>query len=254
MNPSDIMGRIARLSNDDSGGLWEFTVCVLVPGWDVQVPHLHGRVPDTVEIFDLTFVRTVAEALGVVFPTPNTGTPGITVDGIDLQGTQLFDPLDPPSQEQIDAMRPEGAPVTYQLYKSSANVVVRNMWIPHPLPAGAAYKTIGVLTMIRQGSTGKDPNAYEGLGITPDFSAQPLTGAAPLDVQFFSNMNGLQYNEFPANFEWDFGDGTPVVTGPFEWAPAHQYALAGTYDVTLIMTFPNLPPVTIVKAGYIVVT
>lgn len=36
------------------------------------------------------------------------------------------------------------------------------------------------------------------------------------------------------SFEWDFGDGTPTVTGATP--PAHQYAAEGTYTITLTVT------------------
>lgn len=251
MNPKDIMGRIARLTHDDSAGLWEFQVCVLVPGWDVFVPHHHGRTPDMVEIFDMTFLRMVAEGLGVTFPSPNAGTAGITVDELDLGGIQLWGPLDPPSQQHVDALRPEGAPVVREIGRDASYVKIRNTWIPFPLDQDPPPKTIGVLTMIRQGGVQYQPDEHEGLGITVDFSALPLAGALPLDVQFLVDVNGLQQTEFPTNFEWDFGDGSPVVSGPYEWAPAHQYAIAGTYDVRLTVTFANVSTVTVLKVGYI---
>ena len=35
-------------------------------------------------------------------------------------------------------------------------------------------------------------------------------------------------------FSWDFGDGSPPVSDDF--SPAHTYAAAGTYQVTLTVT------------------
>lgn len=38
------------------------------------------------------------------------------------------------------------------------------------------------------------------------------------------------------NYSWDFGDGSPVVSGATENAPQHSYTLSGTYQVMLTVT------------------
>ena len=37
-------------------------------------------------------------------------------------------------------------------------------------------------------------------------------------------------------YEWDFGDGTPIVEGWTTWTPEHVYYALGTYTVTLTLT------------------
>jgi PKD repeat protein len=63
--------------------------------------------------------------------------------------------------------------------------------------------------------------------VTADFSATPRSGFAPLSVQF-KNLSSTS----AVSFEWDFGDGTPIVT---EKEPEHTYQ-AGSYSVTLAVS------------------
>ena len=60
-----------------------------------------------------------------------------------------------------------------------------------------------------------------------DFSAQPLTGYAPLTVQFTDLSTDAN------SHEWDFGDGSPSSSLK---DPVHVYQSAGTYTVTLTAT------------------
>jgi len=63
--------------------------------------------------------------------------------------------------------------------------------------------------------------------IIADFSASPLSGAAPLSVQFTDTSTGN-----PTTWNWDFGDGY-IST---KQNPVHTYSTAGTYSVTLTAT------------------
>lgn len=60
--------------------------------------------------------------------------------------------------------------------------------------------------------------------INADFSASPLSGTAPLTVQFSDLSAGN-----PTSWNWDFGDGYSVTVQ----SPQHTYESAGTYTVTL---------------------
>jgi PKD repeat protein len=59
------------------------------------------------------------------------------------------------------------------------------------------------------------------------FSAHPLSGPAPLTVQFEDKSQG-----FPTSWFWTFGD----ETGSYDVAPRHVYAKPGEYTVTLTVT------------------
>jgi PKD repeat protein len=76
---------------------------------------------------------------------------------------------------------------------------------------------------------------------TAAFSASPLTGTPPLDVQFTDQSTG----DIVA-WTWDFGDGG--VSGARH--PLHQYTYPGAYTVTLTVTGPGGSD-TETKVGYI---
>ena len=59
--------------------------------------------------------------------------------------------------------------------------------------------------------------------------ATPLTGVAPLDVQFSCNVTG---GDAPLTFAWDFGDGASSD----QQNPAHTYTDPGTYIATCLVT------------------
>jgi len=66
---------------------------------------------------------------------------------------------------------------------------------------------------------------------TINFSALPIQGCAPLDVNFTSNCT-------PAiqSYLWDFGDPGSGTNTSVQTNPSHQYQTPGTYDVTLTAT------------------
>jgi PKD repeat protein len=73
---------------------------------------------------------------------------------------------------------------------------------------------------------------YIGVGVPPppvaDFSAVPTGGNAPLNVAFTDESTGALISAW----EWDFGDsGTSTLQ-----SPTHQYTIAGTYTVSLLIT------------------
>jgi PKD repeat protein len=77
-----------------------------------------------------------------------------------------------------------------------------------------------------------------------DFTASPLTGPAPLTVQFNDTSTG-----FPTLWSWDFGDGN-TSTGQNS---SHVYAAVGSYNVSL--TVENaVGDDTVTKSGYVTVT
>ena len=69
--------------------------------------------------------------------------------------------------------------------------------------------------------------AYEITAPAAGFTATPLSGTAPLTVQFTDSSTNT-----PASWSWDFGDGQTSITQN----PSHQYTSAGTYTVTLTAT------------------
>ncbi len=77
-----------------------------------------------------------------------------------------------------------------------------------------------------------------------DFTANPFTGTAPLDIQFIDTSTGS-----PTSWSWDFGDGGTST----DQNPLYIYTAAGTYTVNLTATNAGGSN-TITKVGYITVT
>jgi PKD repeat protein len=63
------------------------------------------------------------------------------------------------------------------------------------------------------------------------FTASPTNGAAPLAVQFSDSSTGTI-----DSWSWDFGDGSATASIQ---NPAHTYAIAGNYSVSLTVTGPG---------------
>jgi PKD repeat protein len=84
--------------------------------------------------------------------------------------------------------------------------------------------------------------------VDADFTASPVSGNSPLAVQFTDISTGS-----PDTWSWDFGDGTPVVTGR---NPVHTYQNQGLYSVTLTASKVAMQGNSDVvsKTGYIQVT
>ena len=72
--------------------------------------------------------------------------------------------------------------------------------------------------------------SFEAVAPDAGFTAAPLTGLAPLAVQFTDQSSGVI-----ASWSWDFGD-----TGASDEAsPAHMYASPGLYTVALTVAGPG---------------
>ncbi len=63
--------------------------------------------------------------------------------------------------------------------------------------------------------------------VTANFSGTPLSGTAPLTVNFTDQSTGS-----PTSWSWNFGDGGTSTAQN----PSHAYTAAGTYNVTLTAT------------------
>ena len=78
--------------------------------------------------------------------------------------------------------------------------------------------------------------------LAADFSGSPLSGQAPLIVNFTDTSTGS-----PETWDWDFGDGGVSA----DQNPAHQYTAAGDYTVSLTVDNSVCPPSTEEKINYI---
>lgn len=80
--------------------------------------------------------------------------------------------------------------------------------------------------------------------IQADFSGSPVSGSAPLNVQFTDISTGT-----PTGWLWTFGDGYTST----EQNPTHTYTEQGTYDVSLTITGVSGSSTT-TKTGYVIVS
>ena len=115
---------------------------------------------------------------------------------------------------------------------NDAGTILYDLWDKNGKSAPVVMTTKTVTT----GTTINPPVA--------DFSAAPLSGQAPLTVDF----TDLSTNQ-PVTWNWSFGDGNTST----EQNPSHTYASAGTYDVSLTVSNGGGDDTKTVS-GYITVT
>jgi len=100
-------------------------------------------------------------------------------------------------------------------------------------------RKIGVISC--PGAVGQPPSA--------SFTATPISGLAPLVVQFDASLS-MDPEDGPLSFDWDFGDGQ---TGAGE-RPSHTYAKAGSYTVTLTVRDSAGSSDSLVRTNFITVS
>lgn len=147
----------------------------------------------------------------------------IIVDGVDLKDSfQKLDGAPWSSWAVGDSLLyrvPDGDPmpegVTIFYIGGSSARIIQSMGVPQSVTAGGLYPT---------GSITPTPTPGPDDPVSADFSASPVTGIAPLSVQFADASTGPVTSWF-----WTFGDsGTSSLKNPL-----HPYASTGTYTVSL---------------------
>jgi PGF-pre-PGF domain-containing protein len=85
--------------------------------------------------------------------------------------------------------------------------------------------------------------------LIPNFTAFPLTGTAPLNIQFSDTSTG----GLPSCWNWSFGDGSWFNTSiTAQRNPTHAYEIPGTYSVTMVVENFTVAS-SISKSGYITI-
>jgi PKD repeat protein len=108
------------------------------------------------------------------------------------------------------------------------------------------------LTVSKAGGTPSvlTKNAYVNVTAPPPlasaFSGTPVSGSAPLSVQFTDLSTGA-----PTSWSWNFGDGSSVSTLQ---NPSHVYTAPGLYNVSLTVSKAGGTPSVLTKNAYVNVT
>ncbi|MEO0474127.1 MAG: PKD domain-containing protein, partial [Bacteroidota bacterium] len=138
------------------------------------------------------------------------------------------------------------SPLTVQFFNTASGAINSYFWdfgngntstLPNP---GVIYVTPGTYTVSLTVSDGTSSDtetkvAYITVFADPaaDFTSDVQGGCAPLTVGFsdISTLGDAPIN----NWSWDFGDGNISSAQN----PTHTYGVAGSYDVTLVVSDTN---------------
>ena len=190
-----------------------------------RAPPIPARIGGTVSVDGTQLTQASAGTTYTFKVTRTDGTdfldvndnPAEDTDGLSANGWYL---LDIPMYDATD--QPNGANAGDQavihVYKDGTELTVTN-------PAGGAF-----LVDESGANTQMDLQVTSALPPVADFSADPISGAAPLEVQFTDNSTGDITSR-----SWDFGDGQTST----ETNPIHTYQKAGRYTVELTVTGPG---------------
>jgi PKD repeat protein len=259
-----------------------FLIIIVVAGMAVLMvavisqPHPQNVPAMTAEVIQTSDSLTLRHDGG---DTLNRGEFKILVDGLDKTsafgdpatwsiGQPLvysvnagYDPQNPPGTIQIVYTGGSGGQVIEQVWvKPPTLVTLTNpeTATPSPTASGTSTTSTTTITSIPTGtatSTGTTPQPTASITTTTatptpvplpvaNFAGTPLSGSAPLTVQFSDTSTGN-----PTSWSWSFDDGGTSTAQN----PSHTYSAAGSYTVTLTATnYGGSNSIT--KTGYISVT
>lgn len=128
-------------------------------------------------------------------------------------------------------------PITYTWKASGQTPVIHTATLSHSDPATFTWSVTGIQAITVTASNSLNTvtetttiTIVEYAAPVAAFTASPLSGTVPLEVQFTDQSTGDVIT-----WDWDFGDGN--VSGARY--PSHVYEIAGTYTVTLTVTGPG---------------
>ncbi len=123
--------------------------------------------------------------------------------------------------------------VQYTSLNQAVKFTITTGSTPFTLGDTFAFTTTGISDVSRAVTI---RNGKISAGPTAVISATPLTGQAPLAVDF-DGRQSYDPNGTALQYRWDFGDGSATVTGPS--TTSHTYQSFGTYTARLRVTDPN---------------
>lgn len=121
----------------------------------------------------------------------------------------------------------------------------------NPYTIFTMYKpAITLIAISNYGCRDTVQNVYDSIRrITSYFFTDKSEGCAPLTVKF----TDTSFSQQPINFySWNFGDGSPIVSGPTSTMVVHTYTAVGTYSVThIIQNVPGCRDTSFIKWIYV---
>jgi|GEM_PF-1053144 len=197
-----------KLSKDGSRNKWytATTDIVMNQDWD----HISG-VFDTENHFVKLFLNgelVDQETLPVdTFYTPKDGRVRIGASDTSTFGIkEYFDGIIDEVRVYKGALTDSEIKTIYESYGYGPT--------PTPTPTGSPTPTVGPTQT-------PDPNPLDA-----SFTASPLSGNAPLNVQFRDSSKGN-----PTSWSWNFGDGGTSI----KQNPIHSYRKGGSYSIKLVV-------------------
>lgn len=106
-----------------------------------------------------------------------------------------------------------------------------------PAPADGLY-TLTARATDTDGATGfESPPVTITVGVPPvaSFTATPTTGQVPVLISVDAAAS-YDSDGTIANYQWDFGDGSALVSGPTAVQASHTYTSVGSFTITLTVT------------------
>ena len=204
-------------------------------------------------------VPGLADGTRYYFAVTAYGTAGATESGYSNQVTTVTSGTSLPAAPvaSFTASPTTGtAPLTVTLTDTSTGSITSRSWnlgdgtTASTQTAAKTYSMPGIYSVaLTVSGSGGSTTATQTINVkaatpTAGFSATPVTGPAPLAVNFSDSSSGTI-----ASWSWQFGDGGTSTAKN----PSYSYTKAGTYTVTLNVTGPGGSNQA-TKTGYITVS
>ena len=124
-------------------------------------------------------------------------------------------------------------PITVNPQVTGGAAPLKYVWLPTGATTTTIKASLGAYTLIVTGANGCADTVYKTFtgGLLANFRYDSV--CVGIGQQFFDSSTSVNHSPDVA-WVWNFGDGSPQVTGTPD--PTHTFATAGTYKVTLTVT------------------
>lgn len=136
---------------------------------------------------------------------------------------------------------------TYKWDFGDGSAVSTDMFTSHVYTTAGKYTITLTVKDIKDSVTVTKVDYVTIFNVRADFTAFPRSGNKPLRVKF----DGISNSSNILTWDWDFGDGTPIVTKGTADTFSHIYTESGFYNVKLRITTNQNTKDSIYKYSYI---